>query len=91
MKKRTIILFILFVIVNIANIDFAVAQSGRKVTGRVMDEHGELLIGVNVMEEGTTNGVVTDINGTYTITLSKDNSSLTFTYVGFKDKKTKSW
>lgn len=89
MRKRKIILFILCATIYIANINFAVGQTGRKVTGRVMDEQGELLIGVNVIEEGTSNGVVTDINGTYTITLSKDNSTLILTYVGFREKRQK--
>ena len=48
----------------------AFAQSPKKVTGRVMDAQGELLIGVNVTEAADpSNGVVTDINGTYKITL----------------------
>lgn len=44
----------------------AFAQSPKKVTGRVMDAQGELLIGVNVTEAADpSNGVVTDINGTF--------------------------
>ena len=65
----------------------AFAQSPKKVTGRVMDAQGELLIGVNVTEAaGPSNGVVTDINGTYTITLKGNKPSLKFSYIGFKDK-----
>ena len=37
------------------------AQSS-KITGYVKDQSGEPLIGVNVMEKGTTNGTVTDLN-----------------------------
>lgn len=65
----------------------AFAQSPKKVTGRVMDAQGELLIGVNVTEAtDPSNGVVTDINGTYTITLKGNKPSLKFSYIGFKDK-----
>ena len=65
----------------------AFAQSPKKVTGRVMDAQGELLIGVNVTEAADpSNGVVTDINGTYTITLKSNKPSLRFSYIGFKDK-----
>ena len=65
----------------------AFAQSPKKVTGRVMDAQGELLIGVNVTEAADpSNGVVTDINGTYTITLKGNKPSLKFSYIGFKDK-----
>jgi TonB-linked SusC/RagA family outer membrane protein len=66
---------------------FGMAQTGQKVTGRVMDGTGELLIGVNVTEQGTTNGTVTDINGTYTITLTTSLPTLVFSYVGFKERK----
>ena len=45
-------------------------QSKRTITGRVYDTKGELLIGVNVVEVGTTNGTVTDINGTYSISVT---------------------
>ena len=52
-----------------------------------MDAQGELLIGVNVTEAADpSNGVVTDINGTYTITLKSNKPSLRFSYIGFKDK-----
>ena len=65
----------------------AFAQSPKKVTGRVMDAQGELLIGVNVTEAADpSNGVVTDINGTYTITLKSNKQSLRFSYIGLKDK-----
>lgn len=61
-------------------------QIERRVTGRVTDAKGEELIGVNVMEEGTANGAITDINGTYAITLTTEQPKLKFSYVGFKEK-----
>ena len=42
-----------------------------KVTGQVKDQAGEPLIGVNVIEKGTTNGTVTDINGQYSVSVKK--------------------
>ena len=52
-----------------------------------MYKRQELLIGVNVTEAADpSNGVVTDINGTYTITLKGNKPSLKFSYIGFKDK-----
>ncbi|MFA7154216.1 MAG: SusC/RagA family TonB-linked outer membrane protein, partial [Proteiniphilum sp.] len=65
------------------------AQAQRQITGRVMDEAGELLIGVNVFEVGTSNGAVTDINGTYTIRVTTNNPILRFTYVGFQELEVK--
>lgn len=77
----------LMVILSIWNVNYAIAQSSKSITGRVMDPQGELLIGVNVSEaDNPSNIVVTDINGTYTITLKGEKPSLKFSYIGFKDK-----
>lgn len=63
-------------------------QATLKITGRITDENGESLIGVNIQEEGTTNGVVTDINGNYTIyNISGESSVLVFTYIGYTPQK----
>ena len=78
---KCLLVFLIF----IGNMHYALAQSPKKVTGRVMDAQGELLIGVNVTEAADpSNGVVTDINGTYTITLKGNKPSLRFSYIGFK-------
>ena len=92
MKKRKLT-FLFLILLCFGNIGMAMAdntevhQSQRKITGRVMDVNGELLIGVNVMEVATTNGTVTDINGTYIITLTSERPVLRFTYVGFRVKE----
>lgn len=52
------------------------------VSGTVKDVAGEPLIGVNVLEEGTTNGVITDIDGNYTLNVAS-NAKLTFSFVGY--------
>ena len=54
-----------------------------KVTGTVVDgQNNEPLTGVTVKEKGVSNGVITDINGNYTINVSA-NATLQFTYMGF--------
>lgn len=62
------------------------AQS--KVSGTVKDANGEPLIGVSVMEVGTNNGAVTDINGNYTLNV-KRGAKLKFSYIGFTSKTIK--
>ena len=58
------------------------------VRGTVLDEDGESVIGVNIMEKGTNNGVVTDIDGNYSITVSNGQRSvLTFSFVGYNTKE----
>ncbi len=85
MKNRLFDKLFLIVFLCIGNILCGMAQAGHKVTGRVMDTNNELLIGVNVMEVGTTNGTVTDINGTYTIHITSEDAVLRFSYIGFKE------
>ncbi|MDL2208214.1 TonB-dependent receptor [Parabacteroides sp. OttesenSCG-928-O15] len=57
-------------------------QSGRSITGTIVDERGEPIIGANVMEQGTTNGIVTDVDGKFALTVSP-NAVLIVTYVGY--------
>ncbi len=55
-----------------------------KVTGTVVDPlREESLIGVTVLEKGTTNGTATDLDGNYEITVSSEDAVLTFTYTGY--------
>lgn len=55
-----------------------------RIRGNVSDINGETLIGVSVVEKGTTNGVITDIDGNYDITVSNPEATLVFTYIGFE-------
>ena len=59
------------------------AQS-RVVSGEVSDHDGPL-VGVSVMEKGTVNGVSTDLDGNYSITVTGANPVLVFTYIGYND------
>lgn len=56
------------------------------VSGMVTDENGEPVIGANVVEKGTTNGVVTDVNGEYTLNVRKG-AVLLISYVGYISKE----
>lgn len=62
------------------------AQS--KVSGTIKDANGEPLIGVSVMEVGTNNGAVTDINGNYTLNV-KPGAKLKLSYIGFTPQTVK--
>ncbi|MBJ6367458.1 TonB-dependent receptor [Snuella sp. CAU 1569] len=57
------------------------------VTGTVVDEQGVPLPGVSVLEKGTQNGVSTDFDGNYTLTVRGANSVLVFSYVGYVTKE----
>jgi len=53
------------------------------VKGTVVDQNGQPIIGMTVMEQGTQNGTTTDIDGNYQITLSSGGAVLEFTALGY--------
>jgi len=53
------------------------------VAGRVADDANQPLIGVNVLEKGTSNGTVTDIDGNYNLSISSGTATLVFSYTGY--------
>ncbi len=55
----------------------------RTVTGKVIDEQGEPLIGATVLIKGTTSGAVSDVNGVYKVTVTKDDAILVVSFSGF--------
>ena len=62
----------------------AMAQSQK--SGVIKDANGEPLIGVTVLEQGTSNGTVTDVNGRYTLKTTKPNAKLKVSYIGYESK-----
>ena len=52
------------------------------VKGIVTDAKGEAIIGANIIEKGTTNGTITDIDGQFTLMVS-EKASLVFSYIGY--------
>lgn len=60
-------------------------QRSVTLNGKVIDEHGEAIIGASVFETGTQNGTITDLNGNYTLSV-KPGSSITISYIGFGEK-----
>jgi TonB-dependent starch-binding outer membrane protein SusC len=64
----------------------ALAQE-RTVSGTVSDEAGQPLPGVNVLVKGTSQGTVTDTNGSFSIGGVNDNSTLVFSFIGYKAKE----
>lgn len=57
-------------------------QARRTITGTVVDVRGDAMIGVNVVQKGTTTGVITDINGNFSITVP-ENIILQISYIGY--------
>lgn len=64
-------------------------QSNNEVTGVVTDAKGETLIGVSIVEKGTSNGAVTNVSGAYKLTVSSPNATLVFSYIGYATQEQK--
>lgn len=81
--RKSILLFVLFTLTSIPLLLFA--QGRYQVTGHIISaEDNQPMIGVSVLEKGTTNGVITDMNGNYSITVTKSPAILQFSYIGMK-------
>lgn len=62
--------------------DEVVQQLKRMITGKVVDEKGEPIIGANIIEKGTTNGTITDVDGKFSLNV-EENATLRISYIGY--------
>lgn len=82
MKNMNLKRFLAFVILFLCSVPFLLAQGTMNVTGKVVDIMGEPMIGVSILEKGTNNGVITDIDGNYSLSVNKG-STIVFSYIGY--------
>ena len=83
--KRLVLLFVSFALLT----TISAAAQDFTVSGTVTSQSdGETLIGVQIQQEGVRGGVITDIDGNYTITINGAKEAvLVFTYLGMQDQK----
>lgn len=67
---------------NRDNASTDIRQQQKNITGTVVDASNDPVIGANVIEKGTTNGVITDVDGHFSLSVS-DNAILEVTYIGY--------
>lgn len=72
---------IMILMFSLLSLQMAIAQG--TISGNVTDSEGLPLPGATVVEAGTNNGVTTDFDGNFTITVSNENANLTISYVGY--------
>ena len=63
-----------------------IVQQAKSIKGTVVDANGEPIIGASIMEDGTSNGTVTDLDGKFSLSNVKGNN-ITVSYIGFKSQK----
>jgi TonB-linked SusC/RagA family outer membrane protein len=61
-------------------------QARKTVTGKVRDVAGEPVIGANIFEKGTTNGVISDIDGNFSLQVDPD-ATIVVSYIGFQSRE----
>ena len=78
-RKRLVVVALFLLIC----LPFCLAQAQTvKVTGKVTDNLNEPMIGVSIVEKGTTNGCITDIDGNYTLNVSQG-ATIVYSYIGY--------
>jgi TonB-dependent starch-binding outer membrane protein SusC len=76
MKKLHLTFLFIFLLFNLVNAQYS-------INGTITDDKGEQLVGVSVVAKGTTNGVTSDLDGKYAISVP-EKSTLIFSFVGFQ-------
>ena len=84
--------------INIMRKAYARQQQAKQITGKVLDNNGDPIIGANVVEKGTTNGSITDVEGLFIYTDVEGlfnisiapGAILSISYIGYKPTEIKS-
>ncbi|MFV0378651.1 MAG: SusC/RagA family TonB-linked outer membrane protein [Mangrovibacterium sp.] len=82
MRKILIVLFMFFSYF----ISYGQSHSGM-VTGKITDSSGEAIPGATVLVKGTTIGIVSDVNGNYSLKEVKPTDILVFSFIGYKSQE----
>lgn len=85
-KKDSFKRHFLSVLSFMVSVHMLMAQGSVEVKGKVIDNQNEPMIGVSVLEKGTTNGTITDINGNYNLSVNQG-TTLVFSYIGYITKE----
>ena len=66
------------------NLNVGEQVKNKRITGQVVDQAGEPIIGVSVVLKGTANGVITDVDGNYTLSNVPEEGVISFSYIGYQ-------
>ena len=64
-----------------------IASLAFDISGQITDEYGDGLPGATVLEKGTTNGTVADVNGNFSLTVSSETAVLVISFVGYEEEE----
>jgi TonB-linked SusC/RagA family outer membrane protein len=80
---------VLIICAVILSISPALSQTGRNIKGTITDEKNVPLPGVSVVVAGSNTGVMTDVNGKYSLNVTNQNATLRFSFIGYISKEVK--
>ncbi|HHU97136.1 MAG TPA: TonB-dependent receptor [Petrimonas sp.] len=83
MINKLTLLLLCTLVLSINHVQANVLQQSITITGKVTDEFGESVPSATIMVKGTSVGVVSDINGQYSINVPNRDAVLVFSYIGF--------
>jgi len=75
------------ILLSLVSLFITVGSYAQQVSGVVSDVNGEPLIGATILEKGTSNGAVTDLDGSYAISVSGEDAVLVFSYTGYESQE----
>ena len=86
-KKFLLVIKMIVVLICVTGLIGAMAQQGKKVSGKITDQTGASVPGATVLVKGTTTGVVTDMDGTYSLNNVPEKATLQITFIGMKGQE----
>lgn len=85
--KMLSLLLCFYFFIPVMNVSASALQSGKfKVSGIVKDATGELIIGASIIEKGTTNGTITDLNGNFGLSVAP-NATVVISFIGYANQE----
>ena len=87
MNKKGIFLVLLLMLGMLFGLPGSMFAQKHVVTGTVVDQNGEPMVAVTVMEKGTSNGTITNFDGVFSLSVA-NNATLSVSFVGFKTQET---
>jgi TonB-dependent starch-binding outer membrane protein SusC len=88
-QKSFIQKFTLLIAITFLSFQLFATNLAIEITGKINDEAGVGIPGVTVLEKGTKNGTVTNVEGKFTLKVANTNSTLVFSSVGFSNQEVK--
>ncbi|MDR3251118.1 MAG: carboxypeptidase-like regulatory domain-containing protein, partial [Tannerella sp.] len=85
-RRKLFSIFVCVICIAVCPVSGFAQQANKHITGTVVDEKGESIIGANVIEKGIANGTSTNLGGQFTLNVSP-NAILVISYIGYNSQE----